>query len=160
LRDRLVAELSDLKSADEAADWVHKNLAAKNTLTRVDAETVEASFQERLAAIEGGKVSATVANDSDTAANEIAIPGDEAHPALGQALQQKPFACVIRSTANSSLRSPASSAAARPPKRITFALLNRARSTAKSATSTQFQSAAFITASCTDMAMKPRGGLG
>jgi hypothetical protein len=28
LRDRLVAELSDLKSADEAADWVHKNLPA------------------------------------------------------------------------------------------------------------------------------------
>jgi hypothetical protein len=26
LRDRLVAELRDLKSADEAADWVHKNL--------------------------------------------------------------------------------------------------------------------------------------
>jgi hypothetical protein len=26
LRDRLVAELSDLQSADEAADWVHKNL--------------------------------------------------------------------------------------------------------------------------------------
>jgi hypothetical protein len=27
LRDRLVAELADLKSADEAADWVQKNLA-------------------------------------------------------------------------------------------------------------------------------------
>jgi hypothetical protein len=26
LRDRLVAELSDLKSTDDAADWVHKNL--------------------------------------------------------------------------------------------------------------------------------------
>lgn len=26
LRDRLVAEISDLKSADEAADWVHNNL--------------------------------------------------------------------------------------------------------------------------------------
>ena len=52
LRDRLVAELSDLKSADEAADWVHKNLAAKNTLTPADAETVEAGFRERLATIE------------------------------------------------------------------------------------------------------------
>jgi ERF superfamily len=31
LRDRLIAELSDLKSTDEAADWVHKNLPAKNT---------------------------------------------------------------------------------------------------------------------------------
>jgi ERF superfamily len=51
LRDRLVAELSDLKSADDAADWVHKNLPAKNTLALADAETVEASFRERLAAI-------------------------------------------------------------------------------------------------------------
>jgi hypothetical protein len=53
LRDRLVAELRDLQSADEAADWVHKNLVAKNTLVNADAETVEANFQERLAAIEG-----------------------------------------------------------------------------------------------------------
>jgi hypothetical protein len=51
LRDRLVAELSDLKSADEAADWVHENLPAKNTLALADAETVEASFRKRLAAI-------------------------------------------------------------------------------------------------------------
>ena len=52
LRDRLVAELSDLKSADEAADWVHKNLPAKNTLTPFDADLVETSFRERIAAIE------------------------------------------------------------------------------------------------------------
>ena len=54
LRDRLVAELSDLKSADEAADWVHKNLPAKNTLTPADAETVEACFRKRLETIELG----------------------------------------------------------------------------------------------------------
>jgi hypothetical protein len=53
LRDRLVAELSDLKSADEAADWVHKNLPVKNTLTPADAEAVEARFREWLATIEG-----------------------------------------------------------------------------------------------------------
>ena len=55
LRDRLVAELGDLKSADEAADWVHKNLPGKNTLASADAELVEAAFRERLAAIEGGQ---------------------------------------------------------------------------------------------------------
>ena len=56
LRDRLVAELSDLKSADEAADWVHKNLPAKNTLTPADAEAVEASFRDRVATIKGGQM--------------------------------------------------------------------------------------------------------
>ena len=52
LRDRLVAELSNLRSADEAADWVHKNLSLKNTLTAADADLVEAGFRERLATIE------------------------------------------------------------------------------------------------------------
>src|SRR5277367_5221699 len=51
VRDRLVAEISDLKSADEATDWVRKNLPAKNTLADVDAEIVEASFRERLATL-------------------------------------------------------------------------------------------------------------
>jgi hypothetical protein len=49
LRDRLVADLSDLKSANEAADWVQKNLPAKNTLRSADANLVEAAFRERLA---------------------------------------------------------------------------------------------------------------
>ena len=78
LRGRLLAELSDLKSPDEAADWVHKNLPAKNTLTPSDVETVEAAFRERLATIQGGPVNATVAN-------VIAIPGEEPNSAQGQA---------------------------------------------------------------------------
>jgi hypothetical protein len=52
LRDQLVADLSQLRSADEAADWVHNNLAAKNTLIDADADAVEAGFRERLATIE------------------------------------------------------------------------------------------------------------
>ena len=52
MRDRLIADLARLQSSDEAADWVHKNLPVKNTLAAVDAEFVEASFRERLAAIE------------------------------------------------------------------------------------------------------------
>ena len=52
LRDRLIAELADLKSAEEAADWVHKNLAAKNTLITADADAVEAGFREKLATID------------------------------------------------------------------------------------------------------------
>jgi hypothetical protein len=33
VRNRLVAELADLKSADDAAEWVHENLPVKNTPT-------------------------------------------------------------------------------------------------------------------------------
>jgi hypothetical protein len=32
LREKLLADLCQLQSGDAAADWVHKNLAAKNTL--------------------------------------------------------------------------------------------------------------------------------
>ena len=52
LRERLLVDLSQLQSADEAADWVHKNLAAKNTLITADADLVEAGFRKRLATIE------------------------------------------------------------------------------------------------------------
>jgi hypothetical protein len=78
LRDRLAAELGNLKSADEAAEWVHKNLPAKNTLTSADAETVEAGFRERLAAIEGGQPDAA-------AAKGTAIPRDEPESVQSQA---------------------------------------------------------------------------
>ncbi len=55
LRDRLVAELGDLQSADEAATWAHRGLPAKNTLTAADAELVETGFRERLAAFDDGR---------------------------------------------------------------------------------------------------------
>ncbi len=52
LREQLMADLDLLQSLDEAADWAHKNLSAKNTLTFADADLVEARFREKLAAIE------------------------------------------------------------------------------------------------------------
>jgi hypothetical protein len=52
LRERLLLDLDQLQSADEAADWVHKNLAAKNTLITSDANAVEAGFREKLAMID------------------------------------------------------------------------------------------------------------
>ena len=54
LREQLLDAVRQLQSADEAADWVHKNLAAKNTLIAADADVVEAGFRERLATIEVG----------------------------------------------------------------------------------------------------------
>ena len=52
LRDSLLGDLIRLQSADEAADWAHNNLPAKNTLTVEDADAVEAGFRARLALIE------------------------------------------------------------------------------------------------------------
>jgi hypothetical protein len=55
LRDRLVAELDALQSADEAAGWAHRSLPAKNTLTAADADLVEAGFRAMLAAFGDGR---------------------------------------------------------------------------------------------------------
>jgi hypothetical protein len=63
LRDRLLAELNTLASADDAAHWAHRSLRAKNDLTASDAEQVEVAFQTKLATFGDGlqeEVSATV----------------------------------------------------------------------------------------------------
>ena len=51
VREQLLADIGQLQSPDEAADWVHKNLSLKNALTAADADLVEAGFREKLATI-------------------------------------------------------------------------------------------------------------
>ena len=48
LRDQLAAELKELNSADEAANWAHRVMASKNTLIETDAALIERAFQARL----------------------------------------------------------------------------------------------------------------
>jgi hypothetical protein len=48
LRERLTSELKDLNSAEEAANWAHRVIRDKNSLTAADAERVERGFQDRL----------------------------------------------------------------------------------------------------------------
>ena len=173
----LLADIGQLQSADEAADWVHKNLAAKNTLIAADADLVEAGFREKLATIE---LSLALVRENRSRRRqknpllrlrEPSLPRWTTQPRLrsscpralayaGVALRRRPFACATRSTASSSPRNPASSAAGRRPKRITFASPNRARSAERSATNTQSPSAGSITAICTATAMRPHGGPG
>ena len=51
LRDQLTAELSGVNSADDAADWAHRVIGAKNTLMTADAERVEQAFKDKLASV-------------------------------------------------------------------------------------------------------------
>src|SRR6516164_3672255 len=48
LRDRLVTEINDLGSAEQAATWGLQALVAKNTLLPADAERVESAFDVKL----------------------------------------------------------------------------------------------------------------
>jgi hypothetical protein len=49
LRDRLIAELGNLGSADDAALWAHRSLREKNKLTDGDAQRIEEAFQAKVA---------------------------------------------------------------------------------------------------------------
>ena len=60
-RDRLIADMAQLQSSDEAADWVHKNMPVKNERTAADADLVAKAFRDRLAVIEAE----TSARESD-----------------------------------------------------------------------------------------------
>ena len=48
LRDRLLRELNELASGDDAALWAHRSLPEKNRLTAADADSVEQAFQARM----------------------------------------------------------------------------------------------------------------
>jgi ERF superfamily len=54
LREQLTTELKGISSADEAANWAHRIMGAKNRLRAADAEQVEQAFQIRLTSIAGG----------------------------------------------------------------------------------------------------------
>jgi hypothetical protein len=54
LRDRLLAELDGLHFPEEAANWAHRSLPAKNTLTAADAQLVESGFRAKLAVFGDG----------------------------------------------------------------------------------------------------------
>jgi hypothetical protein len=54
LRDRLLAELVHLATPDEAAQWAHRVLSSKNSLTTEHAEAVEAAFRITIASFDDG----------------------------------------------------------------------------------------------------------
>jgi len=64
LREQLISQLINIGSPDEAANWAHRVMGAKNTLTRDDAERVEHAFQDKLASFADDTV------DGDVIAHE------------------------------------------------------------------------------------------
>jgi hypothetical protein len=79
LRDRLVAELNDLACGDDAAIWAHRSLVEKNKLTIADAQSVEESFQAKLASF------ATPGTDKDQRAGAA----QPSHPRSSPAAEPK-----------------------------------------------------------------------
>ena len=92
LRDRLLAELAELPSADSMAAWAHRSLPGKNTLCAADAQLVESSFKDKLAVTGGGwpeegiKVTPAllVATSSEESPHET-VPGEGNGPSSPEA---------------------------------------------------------------------------
>jgi hypothetical protein len=82
VRDRLVAELGAIQSADEAASWARRSLPVKNTLSAADAQFVEARFRIKIDSLGGIETSErlgeafqpTVATPSPSAPDESTDP--------------------------------------------------------------------------------------
>src|SRR5262249_56573003 len=51
LRDRLLAEIGEIASAERAPSWAQEALAAKNKLAASDAKLIEDMFERRLSAL-------------------------------------------------------------------------------------------------------------
>jgi hypothetical protein len=51
LREQLTAELKNFNSTEEAANWAHRVLATKNSLTAADAEQLEQAFHAKVATL-------------------------------------------------------------------------------------------------------------
>jgi hypothetical protein len=65
LRDQLLRDVGTLSSAEGAAIWAHRILAAKNTLHEADARQVEEAFQAKLTTINGQLNSASGSDRHD-----------------------------------------------------------------------------------------------
>jgi ERF superfamily len=97
LRERMLTEIARLQSTDEAADWVHKSLKAKNTLTNADADFLEAAFRDRVAVIE---MSETETSSSEVGNQAAEAPNGASHagtPFLTPEIDSQAAAPVILS---------------------------------------------------------------
>ena len=77
LRDRLIAELNELLSGDDAAMWAHRCLPDKNKLTADDARLVEESFRTKLetfATSIADQISAREVDPLPAFASDVSLP--------------------------------------------------------------------------------------
>jgi len=96
LREELLAELASLDGPDAAAEWAHKRLAAKNTLTDADARQVEEAFALQVAGFKSGEEPVTM----------TATPASS-DPTVGAATEEP--------AASATTQEPAAHAGASPP---------------------------------------------
>jgi ERF superfamily len=90
VRERLLAELGTIPSADLAAGWAREALTAKNSLTASDAKLVEDAFEQRLSQLGSSEIATSSNDDGSRPEAAIVSPHELAgtetagsHPAKG-----------------------------------------------------------------------------
>jgi ERF superfamily len=76
MRDKLLNELQDIRSADLAASWAHAALAAKNTLVETDAARVEEAFEHKISALIASEAPEGISVDTSPAAASASAEQD------------------------------------------------------------------------------------
>ena len=164
LREKLLAQVGNITSADLAAAWAREALPAKNSLAATDAKLVEDAFERRLSEL-APSATAEAADDAAPsihvdlgARKEAATPSSPTASTRACSLLRDRGAIVTRSTCVMSPNKRVSSAAANSPIRIIFATCNRGRSAAKRATNSPSRSVARIIAPSIAPATSRPGG--
>jgi hypothetical protein len=88
LREKLLAEVGNIISADLAAVWAREALTAKNNLAAVDAKLLENAFERRLSELAPSE-SADAANDA-APSTHVDLTGAYATPAKGEGDPDQP----------------------------------------------------------------------
>ena len=101
LRDRLVAQIAEIGSADDAALWAYCNMRAKNGLSNADANQVEEAFQTKLADLRGPEEGLPSAGPGSSIAQHPAedpgAPNSCRAPSPAASVDAKPSAPPLRS---------------------------------------------------------------
>ena len=166
LREKLLAELANITSADLAAAWAREALTAKNSLTAADAKLVEDAFERRLSELPSSETAAP--SDDDASGIQVAGPQEtvtteNTDPAKGidksvLTVAVPRVAIATESTFDISPNNRASCAAASPPIRIIFDSCNHERSDVRQAMNSRCHSAACTTGRCIALVTSVHGG--
>ena len=159
LREQLLDQLLSINSPDEAANWAHRVMGAKNTLRCDDAERIEQTFEAKLATFASDPIGGvSMAREPDQ--NQRFQRKTKHIAAVDKSVLALPTPRRIRDREHvkSIAKQPAWSAADAPPMPIICVLRSRGHLVARSAMSSPYRSAAVITGKCIALVMKWGGG--
>jgi len=167
LREKLLAQVGNITSADLAAAWAREALTAKNSLTTADAKLVEDAFERRLSELPSSDAAAPSNDESSMpqiARARVTDPAEGAAPDQAKGIDKSVLTVAAprryrnRNTCTTSPNRRVSCAAASPRTPTTSDLRRHARSAARSAMSSRSRSVEGITGRHMAHMTSARGG--